>query len=253
MSVSVKKKGRKRASATADQAWMELVKRNLPLVKYVLGKISGNLPPCVDRDDLLAAGSMGLIESAKRYDPSRKVPFHSYAIPRIWGSMLDELRKHDWLSTDMREQVTKLERSMERLREQGKSHPGIADLSRDLGCPEKRVLRLMALAKSGQSQTGGDLSAVETTAGRLHDRVGARAPRGPYEEIEFRDRKEVLAKAIEALPDREKKVIVLRYNEGLYLHEIGKLLEVSESRICQIHTQALRRLRNSLKRVGIGT
>ena len=74
-----------------------LVERNLPLVKYVLSKVSRNLPPHVDRDDLLAAGLLGLTEAARRFDPARNVPFHSYAIPRIWGAMLDELRSHDWL------------------------------------------------------------------------------------------------------------------------------------------------------------
>ena len=89
--------------------WVPLVQQNLSLVKYVLSKLSGKIPPSVDRDDLLAAGSLGLIEAARRFDKKRNVPFHSYAIPRIWGAMLDELRSYDWLSQDMRKQVNKLE------------------------------------------------------------------------------------------------------------------------------------------------
>lgn len=235
-----------------EPAWTSLVNRNMPLVKYVLGKLSGNLPPCVDRDDLLAAGSVGLVESARRFDPKRNVPFHSYAIPRIWGSMLDELRKHDWLSTDMREQVTRLERSAARLQQECHRRPSVEELAKDLGCPAKRVTRLMALAQLEQKQSEAYASLLDATGNGLYSRVGTRPPRGPHEEIEFRDLKQTMAKTIEDLPDREKKVIILRYNEGLYLHEIGKLLEVSESRVCQIHSQALRRLRKALKRVGLG-
>lgn len=237
---------------SGEQPWSRLVQQNLPLVKYVLGKISGKLPPHVDRDDLLAAGSMGLIESARKFDPSRNVPFHSYSIPRIWGAMLDELRKHDRLSTDMREQVRNLERSIQRLQERGRAHPGIEDIAEDMGSSTNRVRRLMAVAKSAHSTSGTQAALAEAADQALYDRVGTLPPRGPYEEAEFRDEKKALVKAIETLPDREKKVIVLRYHEGLYLHEIGELLEVSESRVCQIHTQALRRLRAALKRAGLG-
>jgi len=233
------------------ESWTPLVQRNMPLVKYVLGKLSGNLPPCVDRDDLLAAGTMGLIEAARKFDPSRNVPFHSYAIPRIWGAMLDELRRHDWLSTDTREQVSKLQRSMARLEQEGQRNPSVDLLARELGYPTKRVARLMSLARIEPKQSDIGTALLDAAGTGLYARVGTRPPRGPYEEIEFRDVKQALARAIERLPVREKKVIILRYHEGLYLHEIGEIMEVSESRVCQIHSQALRRLREALTRVGL--
>ncbi len=96
-----------------------LVERNVPLVKYVLSKVARNLPPHVDRDDLLAAGLLGLTEAAQRFDAGRKVPFHSYAIPRIWGAMLDELRRYDWLSSDLRGQVKRLRKSVDDARQDG--------------------------------------------------------------------------------------------------------------------------------------
>ena len=245
------------SSATAgntgdEQHWESLVKRNLPLVKYVLGKLSANLPPHVDRDDLLAAGSMGLVESAKRFDASRNVPFHSYAIPRIWGSMLDELRRHDWLSTDMREQVRKLRRSMNKLQQDTGGRPSAEDLAADLGISLKRVKRLMSIEKLEHRHGDNELQMLNVAGHGLYSRVGTLPPKGPFEVIELEDEKQLLARAIENLPEREKKVIVLRYHEGLYLHEIGDMLEVSESRICQIHSQALSRLKKSLKRVGLG-
>ncbi len=240
------------SSRDEEQPWMHLVRRNLPLVKYVLGKINKNLPPCVDRDDLLAAGSLGLIETARRFNPGRKVPFHSYAIPRIWGSMLDELRKHDWLSTDMRDQVRKLEQGIATLRQNGSEQPTIDEIAAHMGCSTKRVAKLMAASDKGRHCTGADTVTHEDTHNGVYERLGTRPPRNPYEEAEFQDNAECLAAAIDKLPGREKQVVVLRYKKHLYLHEIGKVLQVSESRVCQIHTKALHHLHTALKRKGIG-
>ena len=228
-----------------------LVQNNLPLVKYVLGKLSRNLPPMVDRDDLYAAGSMGLLEAARRYDPSRKVPFHSYAIPRIWGAMVDEMRSHDRLSSDMREQVTRLEACRQRLQQEKGGNPSQESMAEQLGITVERVARLMTLATVNYKYATTDGGAVETEMGRMYVRRGATPPRTPFEEVSFRDRKAKLAECIGSLPKREKEVIMLRYHEGLYLHEIGKLLNVSESRVCQIHTQALKRMKKTLKDSGI--
>ena len=231
--------------------WEELVPRNVPLVKYVLGRLSKKLPASVDRDDLFSAGCVGLLEAARRYDPSRGVPFHSYAIPRIWGAMLDELRGNDRLSADMREQVRRLRQCREEFRENGYTAPTIEDLAERMQCSPEKVSKLMALARAAQYHVSTESSALMAEEKSLYARRGARAPRGPYEETEFRDWKQHLAKCIEHLPKRERQVVLLRYNEGLYLREIGEVLEVSESRVCQIHSQALTRLRKALSEVGL--
>ena len=235
----------------AEQGRALLVERNLPLVKYILGKLSRNLPRCVDRDDLLAAGSMGLMEAAKRYDASRNVPFHSYAIPRIWGAMLDELRSRDWLSTDMRDKVNRLQREMRALQEEGIARPTRVQLAEKLGVSVEEVERLIRFAKSEPQLAGADPTVIDQQQRGLYARVGTRPRPGPYEEIESLDRKQVLAAAISDLPEREKQVMLLRYREELYLHEIGRILAVSESRVCQIHRQALNRLRKALNRKGL--
>lgn len=242
---------KKREAKTTNTRWEPLIEKNLPLVKYVLGKLSKRLPRMVDRDDLFAAGSMGLLEAARKFDASRNVPFHSYAIPRIWGAMLDELRKRDHLSTEMREQVTRLARCQEELRNESGSHPAIEDIAKKMDVSTERVGRLMLLATVGRKYADIEATAFETGQDRLYARHGGKTPRGPYEETEFRDHKEMLAKCITQLPEREMQVILLRYHEGLYLHEIGDVLNVSESRVCQIHGQALRRLRKTLKTQGI--
>jgi len=203
------------------------------------------------RDDLYAAGSMGLLEAARKYDPSRKVPFHSYAIPRIWGAMLDEVRRTDHLSAEMRGQVTRLEACRRELRANSGAGPTMEDVAGKMGTSVEHVARLMALAMAGQKYASTEASSFETCDERLYVRRGGLAPRGPYEEAEFEDHKEALAKCIGKLPEREMRVILLRYHEGLYLHEIGEALGVSESRVCQIHAQALRRLRKALKGMGV--
>ena len=235
---------------TREEPWVLLVQRNLPLVKYVLSKVARNLPPCVDRDDLLAAGSLGLTEAARRYDPGRNVPFHSYAIPRIWGAMLDELRSRDWLPTDLRSRVKQLRQRLEDARQLGRAVPTTDELAETLGCLPSDLDRLLAITSSGQSESNREILNAE--AALLSARLGLRAPRGPYEEAEFSDRKRFLAQAIQDLPERERQVVVLRYHENLLLHEIGKVLDVTESRACQIHTEALQRLKRALSRAGLG-
>ena len=228
---------------------MPLVQRNLPLVKYVLGRISRNLPPHVDRDDLLSAGALGLTEAARRFDPARNVPFHSYAIPRIWGAMLDELRSRDWLPTDMRGRVRRLRQNLDDARQRGRDAPTNDELAEALGCVSADLDRLRAISKADQRKSPQEILNAESAA--LSAKLGVRPPRGPYEEAEFNDQKRVLAEAIQNLPERERQVVLLRYHEDLLLHEIGKLLDVTESRACQIHTEALRRLKRTLSRAGL--
>jgi RNA polymerase sigma factor for flagellar operon FliA len=236
-----------RAPQGQAEKWTDRVERNLPLVSYVLSKVAGNLPPSVDRDDLMAAGSLGLTEAARNYDAARGVPFHNYAVPRIWGAMLDELRRHDWLSADARKQVKRMNRSIADLRREGHDSPTIEQISDNLGCSTNQVARLMNLAGRQRQSLGSAEPAGEAEEVGLRHRHGGTAPRGPYEEAEFRDQKEALARAIHKLPDREKQVIVLHYHEGLLLREIGEALGVTESRVCQIHSQAVARLRTVLK------
>jgi len=233
-----------------SRGWVSLVQRNLSLVKYVLSKLSGKVPPSVDRDDLLAAGALGLIEAARRYDAGRRVPFHSYAIPRICGAMLDELRSHDWLSQDMRKQVNRLERRRAQLHQRDNAPPTTEALARDMGCSVERVARLSAVASAEPRHTGAEDDAPEPEERDLCVRLGTAPPRGPYERTAFEEQRRLLALAIAQLPPRERKVVVLRYHEELCLREIGQILGVTESRVSQIHREALRRLSRNLARMG---
>ncbi len=243
----------KPSSAAAGPSEVEgLVERNVPLVKYVLSKVARKLPPHVDRDDLLAAGLLGLTEAAQRFDAGRKVPFHSYAIPRIWGAMLDELRRYDWLSSDLRGQVKRLRQERGR-RAARRARPASAEeLAEGLHLSADRLAWLLSLSKADR-RTSSEGEALNAEVSLLSSEMGLRAPRNPYEQAEFSDQKRVLAEAIRNLPEREGQVIVLRYHENLMLQEIGKVLDVTASRACQLHTQALQRLKRSLSRAGVSS
>lgn len=238
--------GEKNMAQEKQQDWQHLVNDNLPLVKYVLGKMSRNLPPSVDREDLLAAGSLGLTEAARRFDSSRNVPFHSYAIPRIWGAMLDELRSHDWLSSDAREKVTKLRSNTDQFTQEHGRPPSAKEMADTIGLSVDRTTHLMRLAYAEHQSTDSGANGTDVGESDRASRLGIDAPRGPFEEVAFDDQKQALAKLIQELPERERMVIVLRYHEELMLHEIGKIMGVTESRVCQIHTQAVKRLRSAM-------
>ena len=238
-----------RGQAAGENDIDALVERNIPLVKYVLSRVARTLPPHVDRDDLLAAGLLGLTEAAHRYDAGRKVPFHSYAIPRIWGAMLDELRRHDWLSSDQRGQVKRLRKRMDDARQEGREATS-EQLAEHLHLSADRLTRLQALSKADQ-RTSSEGKTLNAEVGLLSAELGLRAPRNPYEQAEFTDQKRVLAEAIRNLPEREGQVIILRYHENLMLQEIGKVLDVTASRACQLHAQALQRLKRTLSRAGL--
>lgn len=241
----------KSSAETQERHSGPLVEQNLALVKYVLGRLSRRLPPIVDRDDLFAAGSMGLLEAARRYDSSRNVPFHSYAIRRIWGAMLDELRKRDHLSADMRDQVTRMAACRQELRDATGSSLTAEQVAKKMQISVERLARLTMLARVARTHADAEAAGFEVAHDRLHAHRGGATPLGPYEEAELRERKELLAECIAQLPKRERQVMLLRYHDGLRLQEIGDVLHVSESRVCQMHTRALQRLRKALKRKGV--
>jgi RNA polymerase sigma factor for flagellar operon FliA len=160
------------------------------------------------------------------------------------------LRSRDWLPPDLRGRVKQLRQRLEDARQLGRVAPTTEELAEAFGCVSGDLDRLLAISRSGQRKNNRELMSAESAA--LSARLGVRAPRTPYEETEFCDQKRLLAEAIEKLPERERQVVLLRYHEDLLLHEIGKVLDVTESRACQIHTEALRRLKRALSRAGLG-
>jgi RNA polymerase sigma factor for flagellar operon FliA len=235
---------------TGAQALRErLILHYSPLVKYVAGRVGVGLPPNIEQADLVSYGIFGLIDAIEKFDLERAIKFETYAISRIRGAIIDELRAIDWIPRSVRYKAREVEKAYAAL--EGKLHrtPTEAEVAEEMGIALEdlhqifsRVSFVNVVALDELLTVGGDkgdkLSLVDT----LED-TKAEDPMAAFESEET---KYLLAKAINQLPEREKIVVTLYYYEGLTLAEIGQVLGVTESRICQMHTKAVLQLRGRL-------
>ena len=225
----------------------QLIVHYAPLVKFVAGRISAGLPRYVDEADLASYGIIGLIDAIERFDPGHNVKFETYAMPRIRGAIIDELRSFDWIPRSVRTKARAVEQSYATLQATLHRTPTDAEVAADLEMTDsqfQKVLRQVSLtgvAALDQFFGGGDRSDRRTLGESVPDRGD-----GPMEAFEDKENKEVLIYAINQMGDREKTVITLYYYEGLTLVEIGEILGVTESRVSQIHTKSLLQLRAKL-------
>jgi RNA polymerase sigma factor for flagellar operon FliA len=224
----------------------KLIMEYLPLVKYVVGRLAVTLPPTVDSEDLMGYGVMGLIAAIERFNPERGFKFETFAVSRIRGAIIDELRSQDWLPRSVRQKAKEMEATIRQVEHQlGRTASDeelatamgikVDDLPRSLSEIVAPVLSLDDLVSMGDE--GQKLSWLDTLP---DDRVG---PAAAFDQEEM---VEILGQAIEALPERERLLITLYYHEGLTLKEIGQVLSVTESRVCQLHSQAVGRLRTKI-------
>ncbi|HXX89230.1 MAG TPA: RNA polymerase sigma factor WhiG [Acidimicrobiales bacterium] len=219
-----------------------------PLVKYVAARVAVGLPQHVDGSDLVSYGIIGLIDAIDRFDPVRQVKFETYAIPRIRGAIIDELRAIDWVPRSVRAKARLVEQAYATLEASLLRTPTDAEVAAELGISERelqdilRQVSFVGVAALDEVFMVGGERADRTTLG---DTI-ADVSDGPVALFEDKEAKEILAQAIMGLGDRERKVLSLYYYEGLTLAEIGDILGVTESRVCQIHTKAVLQLRAKL-------
>ncbi|MDI6799210.1 MAG: RNA polymerase sigma factor WhiG [Actinomycetota bacterium] len=228
----------------------ELILNYAPLVKYVAGRISAGLPNNIERGDLVSYGMFGLIDAIDKFDTSKNIKFETYAISRIRGAIIDELRSIDWVPRSVRRKERELERSYVELEAKYKRAPTDAELAEKL---EISIEELHALYNQLSYTTTVALEEFWHTGGGKDDQVSlidtikdTHGPE-PLKEFEVEEVKRTLAKKIEDLPKREKMIIALYYYEGLTLKEIGQVLGVTESRVSQLHTKAVLRLKAHAK------
>ena len=223
-------------------------------MKFVAGRISSGLPSHVDENDLVSYGLLGLIGAIERYDPDRDVKFETYAIARIKGSIIDELRAMDWVPRSVRSRAREIERAIAEARG---GAPPLADRRGDRrearhrgGGARGQPARHLALVDR-RTRRALDGVVLDGRPGRPHRHD--RGPRGPQPEtaLDATETKEAMAEAIAGLPEREKIVVTLYYYEELTLREIGEVLGVTESRVSQLHTKAILRLRARVSGVAI--
>ncbi len=232
-----------------QEAREKLILHYAPLVKYVAGRVSSGLPANIEYSDLVSYGIFGLIDAIEKYDTGRGIKFETYAISRIRGSIIDELRAIDWVPRSVRFKARELEKVYMLLEGSLKRMPTDEEVAREMGISlddffqllnQMSFISLVALDEMWNvgGEKGDKLSLVDT----LED---AKA-KDPSKSYDVEERKTLLADAINRLPEREKIVVSLYYYEGLTLKEIGEVLGVTESRVCQMHTKAILRLKGRL-------
>lgn len=219
------------------------------LVKITAGRVVSNLPPNLEREDLFTAGAMGLIKAVDQFDPGRQVKFETYAIALIRGAILESLREEDWVPRSVRERSKTLERAFFELEVRLGVPPKEDQVAAHLGISVEDLAKMMSDTGRGAVLSLDDMILGSEGAERLHlsDVVPDDSP-SPVNNVETRERIRQLGVAIDRLPERERLVIALYYYEGLTFKEIGKVLSVSESRVYQLHTQAVLRMRGYLGR-----
>ncbi|HZO35490.1 MAG TPA: RNA polymerase sigma factor WhiG [Solirubrobacteraceae bacterium] len=232
-----------------EHARERLVVAYSPLVKYVSGRMASGLPAHVDEADLISYGLVGLISAIERFELEREIKFETYAIMRIKGAIIDELRSLDWVPRSVRAKARAIERANSKLEHKLQRAPTDEEMSAELDTTvEDFQDSLLQIANSSIAaldelwsvgDSGGDSVSLLDT---LHD-PGAPDPAAVMDATELKDR---MADAIGRLPEREKLVVALYYYENLTLREIGEVLGVTESRVSQLHTKAVLRLRSRL-------
>jgi RNA polymerase sigma factor for flagellar operon FliA len=245
----VKSLWRKYRASRDQQLRDRLILTYAPLVKFVAGRLGSGLPAHVDEGDLVSYGLLGLIGAIERYDPDRDVKFETYAIARIKGSIIDELRAMDWVPRSVRARARDIERAIGELEAQSGRVPTEGEIAAKLGVSQDELGdNLLEISRSSIaaldelwtiSSSGGDQVALIDT---IEDTQGPE-PQTALAQTEMR---EALGEAIARLPEREKLVVTLYYYEELTLREIGEVLGVTESRVSQLHTKAILRLKARL-------
>lgn len=226
----------------------KLLVQYLPLVKYVAGKMMFSLPTCVDYNDLLSAGVMGLIGALERFKPEQGVKFETFVLPRIKGAILDELRTLDWAPRSLRSKARLVEKVNEELEKdlgRAASSQEIADkLDMDI---EEYGEVLFELSKASLLSLDGSRVEENEQLTSMYDLLENPKSDNPLGSIEHTEMKGLLISAIEDLNEQEKIVMALYYYEELTLKEIGQVLNITESRVSQIHSKALESLKNALE------
>ncbi len=225
----------------------EVIHRYIHLVKYVAGRISVNLPPNVELNDLINDGVVGLIDAIEKYDDERGVKFETYAITRIHGAIIDALRALDWVPRAVRQKARELERVQHELEAELGHQPSDDEVAARLGVPRRelealqqkvRATALLSLEERLPSDRGNEIPLMDTLRGDEGD-LGAG--------VEQSEVREALVAAVDSLSHQERTVIKMYYFEGQTLKEIKAILGVSESRVSQIHAQAVIHLRQRLR------
>ena len=230
------------ASGTLDKN--QLVTQYAPLVKRIAYHLMAKLPASVQVEDIIQNGMLGLLDAIGRYEEGLGAQFETYAVQRIRGAMLDGLRENDWLPRSLRREMRRIEGAIHQLEQQNGRQPTEKELAEALAMSLAEYQKMLQEARGYQLVYFEDFSGDDEDDFLDRNIVGTGMD--PLEMLEDKAMREGLVRAIEDLPEREKMVMGLYYEEDLNLREIGEVLGVSESRVCQLHSQAIARLRSKI-------
>ncbi len=240
----------RRYKATGDDKARErLVVAYSPLVKYVSGRMASGLPAHVEEADLISYGLVGLISAIQRFEPEREIKFETYAITRIKGAIIDELRSLDWVPRSVRSRAREIEKANAKLEHQLQRAPTDEEMAVELDMEVETFQEALLQISNSTVAALDELWTVSDSSGdqvSLLDTIQDPEAPDPAQVMDATDMKDRFADAIARLPEREKLVVALYYYENLTLREIGEVLGVTESRVSQLHTKAVLRLRSRL-------
>jgi RNA polymerase sigma factor for flagellar operon FliA len=228
-----------------------VIKEYAPMVKYVANRIAMRLPPHVEVDDLISVGVLGLIDAIDKYDSTRGAKFKTYAEFRVRGAILDELRSMDWVPRSVRQKASSMDGVVQKLQNKLGRRPEDDEIAEEMGVSLDELFTTLNETKSMPILSLEDLGIAKESGEQqsLLDCLAGQNDVDPQMHLRLVELKEIISKAIDTLPEKERLMISLYYYEELTMKEIGEVLGVTESRVSQIHSKAVFRLRNKLKSI----
>ncbi|MEK7703264.1 MAG: FliA/WhiG family RNA polymerase sigma factor [Nitrospirota bacterium] len=214
-----------------------------PLIRFLAHRMAFRLPPYLDVDDLIHAGVIGLMDAVGKYDPMKQVLFKTYAEFRIRGAMLDEIRSLDWVPRSVHEKVHLFQKVYDQLAKDLGRAPEESELAKALSMTQEEYEKFLSQAKGVSMLHLEDLGVADESP---FDAIADTQAEDPFSVLLAQDTKQELTNAIDHLPEKEQRVVSLYYVEELTMKEIGKVLNITESRVCQLHTQSILRLKGLL-------
>ena len=231
-----------------DAARERLILHHMRIVKYIAGRMAIHVPSNIDMNDLVGWGLLGLLDAIEKFDHQQDIKFTTYASIRIRGSIIDQIRSLDWAPRSLRSLARRVGSAREKLRHEKGGEPSSEDIAKDLNLDPEQVDDAMRQLQTAQILSLDDyLPAEDNSESRKIDVTSSASVQSPGQLAETNERQEQLVQIILQLPDQQQKVLNLYYYEELTLKEIGAVLDVTESRVCQIHGAAMKQLRKVMQ------
>ena len=228
-----------------------LIEKYAPLVKYVAGKIINNVPKNIEFDDLVGFGVFGLLDAINKFDPEKGIKFKTYGITRIRGQIYDELRALDWVPRSVRQKFKQMEEIRKKYKKENGKKIKETELAEKIGISVSEVERISNMSNDSNMTSLDNVWIVKKNEDEISfiDLLKSNEDNNPINNIEREEIKKMISQELRKLPNREQRVLILYYYEELTLKEIGEVLKLTESRVSQLHTKAIRRIRDSLDNI----